>query len=84
MKVIEGNFGKTGEEAVSASDMLQQLTDYGSELEDEGVQPKLACVMFIQGVMLQVLSNETYPDGAYTLLNMGSDSVMNEILGGGE
>ena len=41
-------------------------------------------VTFIEGEALAVASTINYPDGAYMLLSMGKDSIMEGILGGGE
>lgn len=84
MKVVEGSFGKKQEEKISASDLFQRFSDEASELEDEGVEVKAAVILYVDGQQMQVAGNDTYPDGLYMLLNMGSEAIMSETLGGGE
>ena len=84
MKVVQGEFGKS-KEAVKASDLFQSLADAVDEMEEEGIDVKTAVVLFSDGKVLQVVSNDGYPDSTYMILKMGATSVMLETLGyGGE
>ena len=84
MKVVQGEFGKT-KEAVKASDLFQSLADAVDEMEEEGIEVKTAIVIFSDSKVMQVVSNDGYPDSTYMILKMGSASIMLETLGlGGE
>jgi hypothetical protein len=84
MKVIEGNFGKPTENERKASDMFQLLADYCEAEELKGAEIQAVSVTFVEGESLAVASTVNYPDGAYMLLSMGKDSIMEGILGGTE
>lgn len=84
MKVIEGNFGKPTENEIKASDMFQLLADYCEDEESKGSEIQAVSVTFVEGESLAVASTVNYPDGAYMLLSMGKDSIMEGILGGTE
>lgn len=86
MKVIQGEFGKGTDkkQSPSASQVLTAMSVVAGELEQEhGVDMDVALVLFLEGEMIQVVSNTEHPDATYVLLNMGASSIMNEILGGG-
>ena len=84
MEVVKGNFGKT-EEAFKASDLLQTLADAVDEMEEGGIDVKTAVVIFSDSKVMQVVSNDGYPDSTHMLLTMGAQSIMLETLGfGGE
>ena len=84
MKVVKGEFGKT-KEAVKASDLFQSLADVVDEMEEGGIDVKTAIVIFSDGKVMQVVSNDGYPDSTYMILKMGAASIMLETLGyGGE
>ena len=84
MKVVKGEFGKT-KEAVKASDLFQSLADVVDEMEEGGIDVKTAIVLFSDGKVMQVVSNDGYPDSTYMILKMGAASIMLETLGyGGE
>ena len=84
MKVVQGEFGKT-KEAVKASDLFQSLADATDEMEEEGIDVKTAIVIFSDDKVMQVVSNDGYPDSTHMLLQMGAQSIMLETLGlGGE
>ena len=84
MKVIQGEFGKS-KEAMRASDLFQSLADAVDEMEEEGVDVKTAIVIFSDDKVMQVVSNDGYPDSTHMLLQMGAQSIMLETLGlGGE
>ena len=84
MKVVQGEFGKT-KEAIKASDLFQSLADAVDEIEEEGVGVKTAIVIFSDDKVMQVVSNDGYPDSTHMLLQMGAQSIMLETLGlGGE
>ena len=84
MKVVQGEFGKT-KESIKASDLFQSLADAVDEMEEEGVDVKTAIVIFSDDKVMQVVSNDGYPDSTHMLLQMGAQSIMLETLGfGGE
>ena len=84
MQVVQGEFGKS-KEAVKASDLFQSLADAVDEMEEEGIEVKTAVVLFSDGKVMQVVSNDGYPDSTYMILKMGATSIMLETLGyGGE
>ncbi|WP_347852444.1 hypothetical protein [Planktomarina sp.] len=84
MKVVQGEFGKT-KEAIKASDLFQSLADAVDEMEEGGIDVKTAIVIFSDSKVMQVVSNDSYPDSAHMLLQMGAQSIMLETLGyGGE
>ena len=84
MQVVQGEFGKS-KEAVKASDLFQSLADAVDEMEEEGIEIKTAIVIFSDSKVMQVVSNDVYPDSTHMLLTMGAQSVMLETLGyGGE
>mgnify|MGYP003653903521 CR=1 FL=1 len=84
MKVVQGEFGKT-KEAVKASDLFQSLADATDEMEEGGIEVKTAVVLFSDSKVMQVVSNDGYPDSTYMILKMGAASIMLETLGlGGE
>lgn len=82
MKVIEGSFGKQ-EETQTASDALIGLAALVKTMEDDGEYGdiKVATVLFAEAGVIQVLSNDGYPDSVYTLLAMGQQSIMHRIFG---
>jgi len=84
MKVVEGNFGKPTDNESKASEMFQLLSEHCAEEEAAGVEIQAVVVTFIEGAELTVGTTVNYPDGAYTLLSMGKDSIMLEILRGDE
>jgi hypothetical protein len=49
--------------------------------ENEGRKVKCAVIMYEDGEMFEVASNEQYPDGVYMLLQMASQAIINETLG---
>jgi len=83
MKVVEGNFGKSTSEN-KASELFETLAAYCLEEEGTGAEIQAVVVTFIEGEALAVASTVNYPDGAYMLLSMGKDSIMESILGGEE
>lgn len=64
--------------------MFELLSVHCAELEEEGTEVQAVVVTFVEGESLAVASTVNYPDGAYMLLSMGKDSIMEGILGGGE
>ena len=84
MKVVQGEFGKT-KESIKASDLFQSLADAVDEMEEGGIDVKTAIVIFSDSKVMQVVSNDGYPDSTHMLLQMGAQSIMLETLGlGGE
>lgn len=82
MKVIQGNFERSTERAKS-SEIFEKLHKVALEAEADGASVEIATVMFIEAESLQIVSNTEYPDGTYMLLNMASESIMQDILSGG-
>lgn len=84
MKVVQGEFGKT-KDAIKASDLFQSLADATDEMEEGGIEVKTAIVIFSDSKVMQVVSNDSYPDSTHMLLKMGAASIILETLGyGGE
>ena len=84
MQVVQGEFGKSKED-VKASDLFQSLADAVDEMEEEGIEVKTAIVIFSDSKVMQVVSNDGYPDSTHMLLTLGAQSIMLLTLGyGGE
>jgi hypothetical protein len=83
MKVVEGKFGKTNEDKkeITTSEFLSAFVVKAMEHEEEGRTVKVAVVMYEDGEMFEVASNEQYPDGVYMLLQMAGQAIINETLG---
>lgn len=83
MKIIEGKFGQGKEEKteISTSEFMSILTAKAIQYEDEGRTVKVAVVMYEDGELFEVTSNEQYPDGVYMLLQLASQAILNETLG---
>lgn len=82
MKVIQGNFEQKTERA-KTSEIFEKLTKIALEIEAEGGQLDMAAVLFVEAQSLQIVSNTDYPDNTYMLLNMASESIMQDVLSGG-
>jgi len=83
MKVVEGNFGKLAEN--KASELFETLAAHCLEEEEgKGAEIQAVVVTFVEGEELAVASTANYPAGAYMLLSMGRDSIMERILKGEE
>ena len=83
MKVVEGKFGKTDEtkDEITASEFLSRFALKALGHEEEGRKIKVAVIMYEDGEMFEVASNEQYPDGVYMLLQMAAQAIINETLG---
>ena len=83
MKVVEGKFGKTKQDKkeITTSEFLSAFVVKALEHEEEGRKVKVAVVMYEDGEMFEVASNEQYPDGVYMLLQMAGQAMINETLG---
>lgn len=83
MKVIDGNFGKKKDtrEEVPTSEFLSAFVLKALDHEDSGRRVKCAVIMYEDGEMFEVASNEQYPDGVYMLFQMASQAIINETLG---
>ena len=82
MKVVEGNFGnKEGTASVPSSEFLSRFAIKALGYEEEGRKVKVAVIMYEDGEMFEVASNEQYPDGVYMLLQMAAQAIINETLG---
>lgn len=64
MKVVEGNFGKKDSGAsIPSSEFLSKFAIKALDHEEKGRKVKVAVVMYEDGEMFEVASNEQYPDG---------------------
>jgi hypothetical protein len=84
MKVIEGKFGgktKNKEDGIKTSEFLATFAAKARDYEESGKQVKVAVIMYEDGEVFEVASNEQYPDGVFMLLQMASHAIINETLG---
>jgi len=83
MKVIDGNFGNKNEDKkeITTSEFLSAFVVKALKHEEEGRKVKVAVIMYEDGEMFEVASNEQYPDGVYMLLQMAAQAIINETLG---
>tara|TARA_R100001460_G_scaffold50644_1_gene89103 strand:- start:219 stop:479 length:261 start_codon:yes stop_codon:yes gene_type:complete len=84
MKVIEGKFGgktKNKDDNIKTSEFLASFTAKAMDYEEEGKQVKVAVIMYEDGELFEVASNEQYPDGVYMLLQLAGQAIINETLG---
>ena len=83
MKVIDGGFGKKNstQEDIPTSEFLTAFVAKAIDHEEAGSRMKCAVIMYEDGALFEVASNEQYPDGVYMLLQMASQAIMNETLG---
>jgi hypothetical protein len=67
MKVIDGKFGNKSEDKkeITTSEFLSAFVVKALQHEEEGRKVKVAVVMYEDGEMFEVASNEQYPDGVY-------------------
>lgn len=84
MKVIDGKFGEKKKEEtleIPTSEFLSVFVGKALAHEQEGRRVKVAVIMYEDGEMFEVASNEQYPDGVYMLLQMAGQAIINETLG---
>jgi len=82
MKVIDGKFGNKDQEAqITTAEFLAAFAAKAKLQEEEGKKPKVVVVMYEDGEMFEVASNEQYPDGVYMLLQLSAQAIINETLG---
>ena len=83
MKVVEGKFGKTDDkkDEITTADFLSAFVVKAMKHEEEGRKVKVAVIMYEDGEMFEVASNEQYPDGVFMLLHMAANAIINETLG---
>ena len=82
MKVVEGNFGKKeGTASIPSSEFLSKFAIKALDHEEQGKKVKVAVIMYEDGEMFEVASNEQYPDGVFMLLHMAAHAILNETLG---
>lgn len=84
MKVIEGKFGgksKESDDSIKTSEFLATFTAKAMDYEASGKQVKVAVIMYEDGEVFEVASNEQYPDGVYMLLQLAAQAIINETLG---
>ena len=83
MKVIEGKFGgksKEKDDNIKTSEFLATFTAKAMDYEASGKQVKVAVIMYEDGEVFEVASNEQYPDGVY-VLQLAAQAIINETLG---
>ena len=83
MKVIDGNFGNKNDDKkeITTSEFLSAFVVKALQHEEEGRKVKVAVIMYEDGEMFEVASNEQYPDGVYMLLQLAAQAIINETLG---
>ena len=83
MKVIDGGFGKknSAQEDIPTSEFLTAFVSKAIAHEEAGSRMKCAVIMYEDGALFEVASNEQYPDGVYMLLQMAAQAIINETLG---
>lgn len=83
MKVIEGDFGKKKEDkgAVPTKEFLAAFALKAADYEKEKRDVKAIVLMYEDGGVFEVASNEQYPDGVFMLLHMSAHAILNETLG---
>lgn len=83
MKVIDGDFGKKKDtlEDIPASEFLSTFVGKAMVHEQAGSKIKCAVIMYEDGALFEVASNEQYPDGVYMLLQLAAQAIINETLG---
>ena len=84
MRVVEGKFGGKKEEEEPEITTAEFLTAFAAKalvMEEEKRSPKVVVVMYEDGEMFEVASNEQYPDGVFMLLQLASQAILNETLG---
>ena len=84
MKGIDGKFGEKKKEKkleIPTSEFLSVFVGKALAHEQEGRKVKVAVIMYEDGEMFEVASNEQYPDGVYMLLQMAGQAIVNETLG---
>jgi hypothetical protein len=83
MKIVEGSFGKGKEDKdeILTSEFLSAFVVKAMQHEEEGKSFKVAVIMYEDGEMFEVASNEQYPDGVFMLLQLASQAILNETLG---
>ena len=84
MRVVEGKFGGKKEEEeqeITTAEFLMAFAAKASVMEEEKRSPKVVVVMYEDGEMFEVASNEQYPDGVHMLLQLASQAILNETLG---
>ena len=50
-------------------------------MDYEAKASKVAVIMYEDGEVFEVASNEQYPDGVYMLLQLAAQAIINETLG---
>jgi hypothetical protein len=83
MKVIDGGFGKKKEDkgGIPTKEFLATFALKAKDYEDEGRDVKAIVLMYEDGGVFEVASNEQYPDGVFMLLHMSAHAILNETLG---
>jgi len=82
VKVVEGKFGNKDQEKdeITTSEFLSAFVVKAIKHEEEGRKVKVAVIMYEDGEMFEVASNEQYPDEVYMLHQMATQAIINETL----
>jgi hypothetical protein len=78
MKVVEGNFGKDKEDAISTSEFLSLFAVKAMQYEEEGKDVDCAVIMYDRGEMFEIASSRPYPEGVYFLLSKAAETILKE------
>ncbi len=83
MKVIDGGFDKKKENigGVPTKDFLAAFALKAAEYEKNKRDVKAIVLMYEDGGVFEVASNEQYPDGVFMLLHMSAHAILHETLG---
>ena len=83
MKVIEGDFGKNKADTggVPTTEFLAAFALKAADYEKDDRDVKAIVLMYEDGGVFEVASNEQYPDGVFMLLHMSAHAILNETLG---
>ena len=78
MKVVEGNFGKDKEEAISTSEFLSLFAVKAMQYEEEGKEVDCAVIMYDRGEMFEIASSRPYPEGVFILLSKATEVILRD------
>tara|TARA_Y100000589_G_C27036145_1_gene581154 strand:+ start:468 stop:728 length:261 start_codon:yes stop_codon:yes gene_type:complete len=80
MKVVEGRFGKKPAD-IPTHEFLASFAMKAQDYEQNQKKIKAVVVLYNDGDVFEVASNEQYPDGVFMLLHMSAQAILNETLG---
>ncbi len=83
MQGVEEKFGNKDQDKkqITTSEFLSAFVVKALQHEEEGRKVKVAVVMYEDGEMFELASNEHYQDGVYMLRQMAGQAIINETLG---